>query len=41
MGLSTCCLQLSKAEVIQKMELTSSEGTIGKGDVVTVRRNSD
>lgn len=41
MGISSCCLQLPKAEVIEKTELNSSEGSIGKSDVGTVRGNSD
>lgn len=35
MGIWSCCLQLPKAEVIEKMELNSSEGSIGEGEVVT------
>lgn len=40
MGISSCCLQLPKAEVIEKVELSFPEGNTEKGEVLTVRGNS-
>lgn len=39
MGISRCCLQLPKAEVIE-VELSFPEGNIEKGEVLTIRGNS-
>jgi len=41
MEISRCCLQPSEAESTEKVELNSSEGSTGKGEVLTVRGNSD
>lgn len=40
MGISSCCLQLPKAEVIEKVELSFPKGNTEKGEVLTIRGNS-